>query len=137
MSYTYSMNIKIPYSELSFTFSRSSGAGGQNVNKVNSRVTMTWNIDESSAISDAIKKRFKKKFERFFIQDQVVIHSQKHRSQKMNIDDCVEKLYECLEEVKNPPKVRMKTKPTKASQVKRLESKSKKGMVKKMRREKF
>ena len=129
--------IIIPYSEFTFSFSRSSGPGGQNVNKVNSKVTLTWDIEVSEACNDAVKKRFKEKYLRFIVTDLVVLHSQKHRSQKMNIDDCVEKLETFLNSVLLPPRIRKKTKPTKSSNKKRLDSKSKQSKEKKLRGEKF
>lgn len=129
--------MKIPQSELHFTFSRSSGAGGQNVNKVNSKVTLTWNIDESSSVSDEVRERFKKKYARLIVAGLVQIYSQKHRSQKMNIDDCIAKLESYLANVLAAPKVRKKTKPTLASKLKRLESKMKRGKVKRLRGERF
>lgn len=130
-------SIKIPYSEFTFTFSRSSGAGGQNVNKVNSKATLTWDIDSSDACNGAVKKRFKEKYQRYIAQGLVVLHSQKHRSQKMNIDDCVQKLETLLNDVRLPPKIRRETKPTKSAVKKRLDSKSKQSAQKKMRSEKF
>jgi ribosome-associated protein len=128
---------RIPYSEYSFTFSRSSGAGGQNVNKVNSRVTMTWDLEVSDACNIAVKKRFKEKYKRFMVNGLVVIHSQKHRGQKMNIDDCIEKLEALILTVLHPVKMRRKTKPTKSSTKKRLDSKTKQSRQKKLRTEKF
>ena len=129
--------IQIPDSEYTFSFSRSSGAGGQNVNKVNSKVTMYWDIDSSVACNFAVKKRFREKFARLIIAHQVVIHSQKHRSQKMNRDDCILKLESLLTSVLHPPKIRKKTKPTRSSMRRRLDSKSKQSKQKKLRSEKF
>ena len=129
--------VKIPDSEYNFSFSRSSGAGGQNVNKVNSKVTMSWDIDNSDACSFPVKKRFKEKYSRLMVAGLVVIHSQKHRSQKMNRDDCILKLESYLLSVLHPPKIRRKTKPTKSSTRKRLDSKSKQSKQKKLRSEKF
>ena len=128
---------KIPYSEYNFSFSRSSGAGGQNVNKLNTKATLTWDIDQSSACNDDVKERFKEKYQRYLVAGLVVIHSQKHRSQKMNIEDCINKLESLLATVLLPPKARKKTKPTKSSQKKRLDSKSKQSKQKKLRTEKF
>lgn len=129
--------IKIADSELTFTFSKSSGAGGQNVNKVNTRATLTWDMQASKACSLHVKSRFQDNFPRYVIDGQVVIHSQRYRSQKQNIEDCVSKLSDCLSEVQYAPKVRRKTKPKKSAIKKRLNEKSKHADKKKLRSEKF
>lgn len=118
------IKIEIPDNELQFTFSRSSGAGGQNINKVNSKATLTWAMDASHSLSDSIKQRFKAKFARFVTNEGiVVITSQEHRTQKMNIDECLKKLYDMISEAQIVPKVRYKTKPKRNSVEKRLKSK--------------
>lgn len=127
----------IPRSEFTFTFSRSGGAGGQNVNKVNSKVTLQWDIFASQSCDQGIKERFISTYPRFIVGNYVVITSQKHRSQHMNIEDCVMKLNDLLSSVKFPPKDRRATKPTKSSVIKRLEGKKIKSFTKKMRSEKF
>lgn len=129
--------LSIPDSEFKFTFSRSSGAGGQNVNKVNSRATLIWDMENSPSISSFVKDRFRTKFKRFIADDLVSISSQKERSQLQNIEDCKNKLHEYLAEVEFPPKPRRNTKPTKGSVKKRLETKKKDSQTKKLRREKF
>ncbi len=98
---------------------------------------MTWDMEASDACNFAIKKRFREKYQRLMISGLVVIHSQKHRSQKMNIDDCIEKLESYLEKVRAPEKIRKKTRPTKSSTRKRLDSKTKQSKLKKLRTEKF
>jgi len=127
--------MEIPIKELNFTFARSSGAGGQNVNKVNTKVTLIWDIDSSNAISSFVKDRFKKKFSGYInAEGEVKIISQKYRVQSRNIADCSEKLHAMLESVAKPPKERIDTKPTKSSVKKRIESKKSKGEVKKNRK---
>ncbi|MCK5882292.1 MAG: aminoacyl-tRNA hydrolase [Bacteriovoracaceae bacterium] len=129
--------IKIPYSEFSFSFSRSSGAGGQNVNKVNSKATLEWDMESSSVINRGIKDRFKEKYRRFIVNTKVVMTSQRQRSQNQNIDDCIAKLHELLLSVEFPPKKRKATKPTRGSVKRRLDGKKMDSIKKKLRREKF
>lgn len=129
--------IKVNKNECSFSFSRSSGAGGQNVNKLNTKVTMVWDIDLSDICNAAVKVRFKRKYARFLSDGLVIITSQKFRQQARNIEDCIKKLEACLNDVRLAPKLRRATKPTRSSVKKRLDGKSKKSELKKSRREKF
>lgn len=116
-----SPRIEIPDSEFDLHFTRSSGPGGQNVNKVNSKVVMYWTIGDSPAVPQALKDRFIEKFAHRLTQDQIVIiTSDRFRDQKRNIDDCLEKLKEMLLEVLTPPKKRRPTKPSRSSVQKRL-----------------
>jgi ribosome-associated protein len=127
--------MKINEEELIFTFARSSGAGGQNVNKVNSKATLTWNINDSKSISSFVKERFIEKYSHFInAEDQVKIISQKYRTQARNRADALSKLFEMLESVKAPPKKRVDTKPTRNSIKKRIESKKSKGETKRSRK---
>lgn len=114
----------IPFSELSFSYARSGGAGGQNVNKVNSKVIMDWDLRSSPSLPDSVKERFFNRYRNLINQDGIVqLTSEKERSQKANLDDCIRKLNEMIEKVAVPPKPRKKTKPTKSSIRKRLDSK--------------
>jgi ribosome-associated protein len=131
-------NFKLPISEISFTFSRSSGAGGQNVNKVNSKVTLRWNIKKNSSLYNSVKLRFKDKFRRRINEHGVVlVVSQRYRDQGRNVADAIEKLEAMVEEVWSPPKRRVATKPTKASVRKRLNSKKELSDKKKMRKKNY
>ncbi len=116
--------IKIPFSEFTFTFARSSGAGGQNINKVNTKAVMYWDITASESLSFDIKERFRAHYGNYIIDGGMVqITSQKNRTQKANIEDCVEKLHAMLEAVRFPPKPRKKTKPKYSAIQKRLKTK--------------
>lgn len=116
--------IVIPFSELSFSYARSGGPGGQNVNKVNSKVIMDWDLRNSPSLPTEVKERFFFRYRNLINSDGVVqLMSDKERSQKANIDDCVRKLHDLISEVQFPPKPRKKTRPTKSSIRKRLSSK--------------
>jgi ribosome-associated protein len=127
--------ITIPFSEYSFSFSRSGGAGGQNVNKVNSKVTLEWNLNATEAITYSVKERFRLRYKGFINEEGIVqIISQKTRSQKDNIDDCIQKLQEMIQEVLIPPKIRKATKPKKSAVLKRLNTKKKDSEKKRLRK---
>lgn len=130
--------IKIPFSEFNFSFSRSSGAGGQNINKVNTKATLYWSPDLTTACPVAVIERFKQKYSSFILEDgQVQIISQEHRTQKGNVDACIEKLHAMLNSVARPPKVRKATKPKRSAVLKRLSSKKKDSEKKQLRRKDY
>lgn len=130
--------IKIPFSEFTFSYARSSGAGGQHINKVNSKVILYWKINETSCCSEAVRERFRAQFGSFILDNgEVQIISQKSRSQKANIDDCIEKLHTMINSVVAPPKVRRATKPKRSAVLKRLTSKKKDAEKKQLRRKEY
>lgn len=129
-------NIKIPISELNFSFSRSSGAGGQNVNKVNSKVTMDWDPDLTEACNASVVERFRKKYSQYVLSDgKVQITCQTSRSQKANMDECINKLEAMISDAAIPPKPRKATKPKRSAVLKRLDSKRKDSNKKRDRRQ--
>ncbi len=127
--------IQIPDDELQFTFARSSGPGGQNVNKVNSKVTLHWAVEASPSLPDDVRERFLGKYRsRINGAGEVVIHSQRYRDQGKNITDCLEKLRGLLLEVATPPKRRIATRPSRASKQRRIEEKKSRGQTKRLRK---
>jgi ribosome-associated protein len=134
-----SMNhIKIPFSEFEFSFARSSGAGGQNINKVNSKVTLYWRIFDTTCCSPEVIQRFREKFGTCILESgEVQIICQESRSQKKNQDICIEKLHQMLNSVAMPPKIRKATKPKRSAVLKRLQMKKKDSEKKQNRQKKF
>jgi ribosome-associated protein len=128
-------DIRIDESELRFTFVRSSGPGGQNVNKVNSKAVLRFSILQSPGIPESVRARFLSRFgNRLTDAGEVVITSQRHRDQGRNADDCLEKLHDMLAAVARPPRRRKKTRPTRASIERRKEQKRARSKVKSNRR---
>ncbi len=126
-----SPSITIPEAELRFTFSRSSGPGGQNVNKVNSKATMHWNPGQSVAMPPGVLARFlAANASKITTTGDIVIVSQEYRDQPKNVQCCLEKLKQMIAAVVVPPKRRKATKPTKGSQVRRLNDKKSRSQVK-------
>lgn len=126
--------IHIPQSELYFTFARSSGAGGQNVNKVSSKAQLRWNPFETTVLTDEEKLRFAALFQSKLNSDgTILISSEQFRDQPRNIQDCLDKLKAMIAQAKTVPKRRRKTRPTKASQIKRVDNKKRHGEKKRLR----
>ncbi|MGQ8337266.1 alternative ribosome rescue aminoacyl-tRNA hydrolase ArfB [Sunxiuqinia sp. A32] len=110
--------------EFVFQTSRSSGPGGQNVNKVNSRVELRFNIKDSTLLTDRQKEILLKKLETKLTSDGLLlIVSQEERSQFRNKEIAIEKLYTLLAKALKPVKKRKSTRPTRASIEKRIQSK--------------
>lgn len=125
----------VPLGELDFQFVKSSGKGGQNVNKVNTKAVMTWAIFESESLPEPIKKRFVAAYGSKINQDgEVCVSSDRFRSQKQNMEDCVAKLYSMIASVRNPPKKRKPTKPSRSQREERLANKKQQSEKKANRR---
>jgi ribosome-associated protein len=125
--------LTIPEEQLQWSFARSSGPGGQNVNKVNSKATLRW-LPVEGTLSMAAWNRFRRIAKRYLTSEgEVVIQSQEYRDQSQNIQACREKLRNMLLAAITPPKRRVATKPTKASRQRRLNNKQKLSDKKKSR----
>ena len=126
--------IRIPLREFHFQFARSSGAGGQNVNKVNTKATLRWDVEDSESLPEDLRERFCAKYRRRISREgELVLSSQRFRDQGRNVADCLEKLRGMLEEVARPVKKRKATKPTRSSKERRLKEKHLRSEIKKKR----
>ena len=124
--------IKIKESELHFSFVRSSGPGGQHVNKVSTAVQLKYNINESD-ISEELKQRFISTYgKRISKNGFITIIAQSFKSQKKNKDDAINRLEKLFNDIKIQAR-RIPTKPSRSSKVKRVENKKKRSQVKKSR----
>ena len=114
----------IPDEEIEMISIRAQGAGGQNVNKVNSKIELRFNIDASALLSEEEKIRIREKLKNRINNDgELVIVSQSERSQLQNREKALERFYVLIEKALRPEKPRKETKPTIESRLKRLEEK--------------
>ncbi len=121
---SYRLDKKQIHSELKFKAMRSSGAGGQHVNKVSSKVELTFNIPASEGLSEREKQRILLKLQsRLTNEGALVLQCDEARSQHRNKDLVVKRFFEILKKAVTIPKKRKPTKPTKSSKEKRLKSK--------------
>lgn len=127
--------LAIPLAEFRWEFSRSGGPGGQNVNKVNSKVLLRWNPGTSPSLPAPVRERLLRLVEnRLTNEGELLITSQATRDQGRNLDDCLAKLRAIVLAAVRPPKTRRPTKPTRGSQIRRVESKLRRSDTKRGRR---
>ncbi len=116
--------IRIPDDEFEWSYVRSSGPGGQNVNKVASKAVMRWNVRSSPSLAEDIKARFQEQHRRRLTSEgDLLLTSQRYRDRERNRLDCLEKLSEMLRAATVVPKTRRKTKPSRGSKERRLAEK--------------
>jgi ribosome-associated protein len=120
--------------ELDISFIRASGPGGQNVNKVSSAVQLRFDARRSRSLPNDVSIRLQALAgSRLTLDGVIVITADRHRTQERNRADAIERLVELIAKAAYRPPVRRATKPTKASKVRRLESKAKRGDIKSSR----
>ena len=126
--------VEIPDAELEFVASRSGGPGGQNVNKVSTRVTLRFDIERSVAFNPEQRKRIRAKLSSRISKDGVLqVSSQRTRSQDLNREDVVVRFAELLREALHEEKPRVKTKATRGSREERIREKKLRTVVKQAR----
>lgn len=127
-------NIAIADWELTETFSRASGPGGQNVNQVASAVSLRFEAERSPNLPEPVKKRLKRLAGQRWTNDgAVVIRAEEHRSQVRNREAALQRLVELIKRAAERPKKRIATRPTLASKRRRMDAKTKRGAVKALR----
>jgi ribosome-associated protein len=127
--------LAIPLDEFKWEFSRSGGPGGQNVNKVNSKVVLRWNPGTSASLPPAVRERLLRLVaNKLTVEGELLVTSQLTRDQGRNLDDCLNKIRALVLSVAKPPKPRRPTKPTYSSQLRRIETKSRRSDTKRARR---
>jgi ribosome-associated protein len=127
-------DIRIAEDELSFSFVRASGPGGQNVNKVSTAVQLRFDAANSPNLPEAVRARaLRLAGRRATTEGVIVLDARRHRTQERNRQDAIERLVALLQRAAELPKPRTSTKPTRASRIKRLDDKRRRSAVKRAR----
>ena len=127
--------MKIPREELQISFSRSSGPGGQNVNKVATRVEVRFHLESAAWIAPPTRARLAALYPRRLNREgEFIVVSSRFRSQGRNIEDCIERLGELLKKAAKRPRRRVPTRKPRASNARRLKHKKRRSDIKSRRR---
>jgi ribosome-associated protein len=130
-----SNNVFIEESELVFSFIRSSGPGGQNVNKVATAVQLRFDVINSPSLMQEVKARLTRLAgKRVTLDGVLLIEAKRYRTQEKNKEDAIGRLASLIQKAVIKPKKRIHTLPNRSSREKRLKEKKKKGEIKKYRR---
>jgi ribosome-associated protein len=118
------LTISVPDEELLFSFARSGGPGGQNVNKVASKAVLHWDLAGNATLPPEVKERLRvQQANRITTEGELVIQSQRFRDQAKNVEDCLAKLREMVLRALHAPRPRKITRPSRASRERRLVAK--------------
>lgn len=116
--------VRVPLSELEFRVARSGGPGGQSVNTTDSKVELRWNVARSSALTEEQRARLMDRLETRLTNEAVLIlQGSEHRSQQRNREAVLARFRSIVGEALRPPRIRRATRPTRASNERRLEAK--------------
>jgi ribosome-associated protein len=127
--------IHVPDDELHFSFARSGGPGGQNVNKVASKAILHWNLVGNTSLPADVRDRMVRHFAKRITTDGIlVIQGQRFRDQAKNIEDCCDRLRQMILQVLHAPRPRKATRPSRGSKLRRLEAKRRQSQRKAARR---
>lgn len=127
--------VTLPRSALRFQYSRGGGPGGQNVNKLNTRVELWASVDGIAGLTDAARQRLRQFAGKRLTQlDEVHLVADTHRTQDANRKEVIARLTELCIKAAREPRKRRKTRPTQASKQRRLEHKQRRSVIKQFRR---
>jgi len=127
--------VLIPAQDLEWSSARASGPGGQNVNKVSSKIELWFDLANNSTLPEDVKQRLKTIVgSRLTIDGRILVKSQKTRDQARNLEDARDKLKELIIEAFRVPKTRRPTRPSKRAKARRLDAKRIRGAAKRERR---
>ncbi len=127
--------IQVPLRELRFRYSRSSGPGGQNVNKTSTRATLRFDVARTRCLPEDVRARLFERYPRRITgSGELLISSQRFRDRGRNVADCLEKLRRLLASVSTPPRPRHKTRPSRGSIERRMAEKRRRATRKTLRR---
>ncbi len=125
--------VSIHESELKFTFVRAPGPGGQNVNKLATAAQLRFNIQQSHLPEETRERLLSLLSNKITSTGDLIIKASRYRTQEQNKQDAIDRLIELIKRVITPPKLRKKTKPTRAAKQKRLTQKKLHGKMKSLR----